>query len=143
MDAVSYLHLSPGQSPPDLTVGAFRAIVVVDEPVADEWRNLISDWLVSSGCLYTMAWGRDCSLWDDSVDHANLAAFDYGDVPDDRFVMTTWHENEPLSEALWFAAHGATHPDVELTRTLIVHISQAERRAQLLAAYQEAAQAVV
>lgn len=142
MGSVSYLHLLPGQSPPDLMVGPFRAMVVVDEAVTDEWRDLISEWLVSSGCLYMLAWGLDCSLWDDSVDHANLAAFHYGDVPDDRFVMTTWHANESLSEAFWFAAHGATHPDVELTRTLIVHISQAERRAQLLAAYQEAAQAV-
>jgi hypothetical protein len=142
MDDVGYLHLQPNQTPPDIRISPFRAVVVIDDPVSDEWRGLASEWLVRSGCLYMVAWGLDCSLWDDSVDHANLAAFDYGDIPDDKFVMTTWHDREPLSEAFWFAAHSALHPDIDLTRTLVVHISHEERREQLLAAYNAAARAI-
>lgn len=139
MDEVSYLHLPPGQTPPDLGINPFRAVVAIDAPVTDEWRDIISTWLVRSGCLYMMAWGLDCSSWDDSVDKANLAAFDYSDdIPDDKFVMTTWHGNVPLSEAFWFAAYAAHHPDVELTRTLIVDISHGNRRRQLLAEYDQA-----
>jgi hypothetical protein len=143
MDEIDYLHLKPGQTPPEMRGGPFKAVVVIDEPVASEWRHLVSAWLVRCGCLYMMAWGPDCSLWDDSVDHANLAEFDYADIPDDKFVMTTWHDKEPLSEALWYAAHNAHHPDVVLRRTLIVDIAQGDRRKQLLAEYDQAARAEI
>lgn len=145
MDEVSYLHLSPGQTPPGaLAISPFRAVVVVGAPVSNEWRDIVSAWLVSSGCLYMMAWGLDCSLWDDSVDQANLAAFEYGDdIPDDKFVMTTWHDNVPLSEAFWFAAHAAHHLDVELRRTLIVDISPSDRQMHLLAEYDQAVHAEI
>lgn len=141
MDVISYLHLKPSQTPPPMEAGPFKAIVVIDEPVTSEWRDLVSEWLVRRGCLYMMAWGQGCTLWDDSVDHANLAEFNYGDIPDDRFVMTTWHDGEPLSEVFWFSSHAAMHPDVELERALIVHIAQSERREQLLAEYDRATRA--
>jgi hypothetical protein len=53
--------------------------------------------------------------------------------------MTTWHENEPLSEAFWFAGHCAFHSnDVALDQTLILHIGPEEQRAGLLQAFAEA-----
>lgn len=79
-----------------------------------------------------IAWGRECGAWDDSVDEANLTAFDYKEIPDDSFVMTTWHEKEPLPEVFWFSEHAALHPTVDLERTLIIHISQNERKEELL-----------
>ena len=54
-----------------------------------------------------MAWGLECSEWDDSVDWAVLEKFDFGKIPDGHFVMTTWHENETLEEALCFAKFDA------------------------------------
>lgn len=42
-----------------------------------------------------------------------LKIFDYGDIRDDKFVMTTSHAEEPLSEALWFARNCAFYPDVD------------------------------
>jgi hypothetical protein len=65
----------------------FRAVVVVEEPVSAEWRAVASRWLVDADCLYMMAWGHECSLWDDSVDFANLEVFNFGEVPDRNFVM--------------------------------------------------------
>lgn len=88
-----------------------------------------------------MAWGRDCSLWDDSVDLANLEEFEHGDIPDDRFVITTWHDAEPLSEVFWFASHTAHHPDVGLEQTLIVDISPGDRGERLLTEFEKAARA--
>jgi hypothetical protein len=85
-----------------------------------------------------IAWGVGCSSWDDSVDFANLRAFDDEEIPDDAFVMTTWHEAEPLSETLWFAKHSAFHPTVDLRHTLLVHISRSAREHELLAALNEA-----
>lgn len=93
----------------------------------DDWRNEVAAWLVSKGCLYFIAWGIDCEAWHNSVDWAVLENFDFGDIPDERFVMTTWHDKEPLSEVLWFAGNAATHPDVELKTTLLLHIAPEER----------------
>jgi hypothetical protein len=85
-----------------------------------------------------MAWGADSSAWDDSVDRANLAVFNYGEIPDARFVMTTWHDDEPLSETFWFAEHAAWHPVVPLDETVIVHVGASAREAVLLQAYEDA-----
>lgn len=144
MEPVTYLQLSPGQTPPSLEgYPPFKAVLVIEQPFTDEWQSLVSEWLVWSGCLYMCAWGLDCSSWDDSVDHANGSAFDFGEIPDEAFVMTTWHENEPLREALWFAAHAACHPTLALNHSIIVHISADERKGQLISAYQAAKDAEV
>jgi hypothetical protein len=130
-----YLHLSPEVAPPAIEHRPFRAVIVIEEKVTDEWRQLVSDWLVRSDCLYAMAWGYESTKWDDSVDHANLAAFDYGDIPEDRFVMTTWHEKETLSEVFWFAKHCAYHSKIDLESTLIVHIAATQRKDEMLKLY--------
>lgn len=141
MNAPEYIHLQPDSSPPELRGAPFRAVVVIEAPVTPDWRASVSKWLVESGCLYMMAWGPDCSLWDDSVDYANLDEFEYGDIPDDRFVMTTWHNNEPVEEVFWLCEHTAHHPTVDLHRNVLVHISPVERGAELINDYQRAAQA--
>ncbi len=113
--------------------------MIVETAVTADWREEVSAWLVKNGCLYMMAWGQDCSLWDDSVDHANLDEFNFGDIPDNRFVMTTWHDKEPLQEVLWFCEHTANHPTVDLDRIVLVHISPIERKSELLGQYHHAA----
>lgn len=134
----AYVHLVPGAQPPALRPHPFRAIVVAEQSVAPDWQSEVSAWLVQAGCLYMMAWGTDCSRWDDSVDMANLELFGFADIPDDKFVMTTWHEDEPLSEVFWFAKNTASHPTIELEQVVIVHIAQHPAKDSLLRAYDEA-----
>lgn len=134
---LDYLHLSPDQAPPQLSSGPFRAVIVSEEEVTQDWRNRIAEWLLKSGCLYVVAWGVECEDWHDTVDWTNLEEFDFGDIPDDRFVMTTWHADEPLSEALWFAGHCAHHPDIELGQTILLHIAKAARRTEMLETYSD------
>jgi hypothetical protein len=139
MEAPEYVHLRPGDAPPSLDDAApFKAVVVVDADVTPEWQGQISDWLVRSGCRYMMAWGRKCTEWDDSVDEANLARFDFGEIPEDDFVMTTWHDAEPLEEVFEFAEFSAMHPSVGLKKTHIVHISPEAREAEMLRAFRDA-----
>jgi hypothetical protein len=124
METPEYVHLHPGDTPPLLgEPGPFKAVVVIDADVTPEWRGQVCNWLVSSGCRYMIAWGKDCSAWDSSVDEANLVMFDYEEVTDDDFVMTTWHADQPLQEAFWFSQFCAMHPSLELEKTYIVHIS--------------------
>lgn len=133
---VQYLQIQ--SSPHHLPLGErrpFRAVVIIDQSVASEWQEEVSSWLVRSGCLYMMAWGKDCSSWDDSVDLANLKDFNFEEIPDEKFVMTTWHNNEPLEEVFWFSKHSAFHPNIEMQDTLIIHISDQNNEQGLLTRY--------
>lgn len=132
-ERVEYVHLPAGSALPTTSYEPRRVIVIVEQEVSDDWQNAVSDWIVESGCLYMMAWGRDCSSWDDSVDYANLAQFDYGEVPEDKFVMTTWHEHEPLHEVFFFARMCASHPTIELPLLTILDVRAEPREASILA----------
>ena len=134
-----YLQLRPDSKPPNISnFCPFRTVVVIEEAITPEWQSQVSSWLVASGCLYMMAWGKNCSSWDDSVDFANLEAFNYEDIPEDKFVVTTWHENEPLKEVYWFSKNNAFHPTVEIHNTLILHVSRSNKEKKLFAAYASA-----
>lgn len=85
-----------------------------------------------------MAWGVDGSSWDDCVDMANIEQFDFKDIPSESFVMTTWHENETLSEVFWFAKQCAFHPAVDLQHTLLLHIATDSRETEILREYSDA-----
>lgn len=136
MKALEYLQLYPDETPPHLDDSSpFRVVVVVESDVTPEWQRQISDWLVRSGCRYMVAWGRKCSEWDDSVDEANLALFDFGEIPEDDFVMTAWHADVPLEEAFWFSQWLAMHPTLELQKTYILHISREARPAAMLESF--------
>jgi hypothetical protein len=136
---VSYLHLAPRcELPPIGLAGPFKAVLVLEQAVPDDWQDRVSEWLVRSGCLYMMAWGTECSSWDDSVDWANLRVAAVDDIPDDQFVMTTWHDNESLAETFWFAGHAACHPTVALDEVAIIDIGPTNREADLTGGYRAA-----
>jgi len=111
---------------------------VLEQAVSNDWQSRVSEWLVNSGCLYMMAWGVECSSWDDSVDWANQSVVGLDDVPEDRFVMTTWHDNEPLAETFWFAGFSAHHPTVTLEHIAIIDIGPTNREREMLQAYEAA-----
>jgi len=134
--SVSYLQLQPQlEKLPLCGFGPFKAVVIIEQEVTSGWRRKVSEWLVENDCLYMLAWGHNCSAWDDSVDIANLEQFDYGEIPDDRFIMTTWHESEPLHEVFWFSKHSAIHPHVELMKTVLIHVSVESKERELLESF--------
>lgn len=112
-------------------------VVMVEAEVSAAWQSTVSHWIIDSGCLYMMAWGVECSSWDDAVDIANLERFDFGKIPEDHSVMTTWHTDEPLAEVFWFSKNDAFHPTVKLEHTVLLHISAESKERELLAAYAE------
>ncbi len=113
-EQVEYIHLPAGSTLPDCKPTPRRTIVIVEQDVADDWQDAVSEWIVESGCLYMMAWGQDCSSWDNSVDYANREQFGLDEVPDDKFFITTWHEDEPLQNVFFFARMCAFHPTIPL-----------------------------
>ena len=131
-----YLHLTSKVVLPEIgSLRPFKAVVIVEEDVTDERRREISRWLVASGCVYAMAWGKDCSAWDDSIDWANVDAFESSEIPDDCLVITTWHEKESLIDVFWFSKHTAMHPCHTLDNVLLLHLATHEREADIVAQY--------
>lgn len=133
---VEYLHLPAGSDLTEIDVRPRRLLVIAEQAVATDWMDAVSDWIVKSGCLYTMAWGAGCEAWHDRVDHAFLAHHDFGEVADEHFMMTTWHDDEPLNEVFWFAAACASHPTIELPVITLLHIAPEPRRGEILAQYE-------
>lgn len=138
---LTYLHLPPDADLPDLGPRPpFLAVVLAEDEVAEMWLWDVARWLVASGARYVQAWGKDAEAWHDAVDDAALEAVDYEEAPDDRFVMTTWHEpeDEDMDEVFWFAKHNASHPSLPLYDVLIVHIAPAPRKEEIAKAYADA-----
>lgn len=123
---VEYLWLPPGVTPPERACSPYRTIVAVEAAVEADWQARVSDWLVRSGCRYMMAWGIECSSWDDAVDLASL------DGEGEDCVMTTWHDRDTLAEVFAFCAI-AQHPTLELRHTLVLHVAEAADQARMLA----------
>lgn len=128
-NSLKYLHLMPDADLPELAgLNCFKAILVIESNVYQTWQWDMCRWLVSSGCRYMLAWGKECGSWKEAVEEANLERFDYDDIPDEELVITTSHESDDLEEVFWFAKNRAKHPVRELNETLLIHISDAERR---------------
>ena len=135
---LEYVRLTNDSELPSIdSLRPYKAVVVVEIEVTAQRRDAISRWLVNTGCLYMMACGLNCSTWDDSVDLANLGQFNFGEIPEDSFVMTTWHEHDSLGDVFWFAKNSAFHPTIELTNTIIVHLSETDKSMKFKAEYGE------
>jgi hypothetical protein len=139
---VEYLLLKNEVELPDISnLRPYRAVVVIEKQVSQEWQNKISDWLVQTGCLFMMAWGIKCSTWDDSVDWALLDEFNFKEIPEESNIMTSWHEDESLEEVFSFAkkcVHDNGSPDVVLKDTLILHIGDSNREDQFKEMFNDA-----
>ncbi|WP_281859691.1 DUF7684 family protein [Litoreibacter halocynthiae] len=105
----------------------FKCLILIEREVGGDYRNEVSKTLVKAGCLYSLAWGTDCSAWDDSVDWAFLELYDFGDYPEDKFVMTTWHDEETLEETIEFAKHCTEYSDVTLDDIIVLDFAGQER----------------
>jgi hypothetical protein len=139
MDELTYIAIAPeGPLPPAFKAEPFRAVLVADVQVSDHWRASVADWLVISGCRYMIAWGADCSAWDDAVDEASVLRENFNADDESQFVMTTWHEAEPLADVFWFAKNSAAHPALSFNLTLLVHITGDERKGDLEAMFKAA-----
>lgn len=136
---LQYVRLLPDGILPDISeVPPFKAILVIEDAVSELWQWEVSRWLVDSKCRYVMAWGENCASWEEAVDEAGLEAFDYEDIPEDRLIITTQHEDEELSEVFWFAKHCASHSTHELRDTVILHISSVDKQRDMESGFKEA-----
>jgi hypothetical protein len=85
----------------------FVVFLAMDATALDASRILeLGKTLLAQGMVYLCAWGPDCERVHDLFDQAEV---ERGTSTDDAFLMTTWHDDESLDEALGFAS-SATVP---------------------------------
>lgn len=116
---LSLLELPNLQSLPcDLAIAGphFACLVLFDARGTDaEDISAFSESLLVQGAVYICAWGPDCERVHDIIDEVTV-----GEGPDiPRFsdgVMTTWHEEKDLDEALFYLLV-CTYPDDEFSDT--------------------------
>ena|ERR1700736_6744226 len=72
----------------------------------------IAERLLQQGVRYVCVWGPDCERVHDIFDEMYVGK---GDEPYKFDLMTTWHKNDSIGEALWFFLNCAK-VDAELTR---------------------------
>lgn len=77
-------------------------LLAADPAIEDDEQNALSDEIVRQGCRYAVCTGYQCSKWDDSIDWAFIATAPSFSPTDERFVVTTWHENESLRDVVHF-----------------------------------------
>jgi hypothetical protein len=63
----------------------------------DDCIRAVARTLIDGGLASLSVWGPDCSRVHDQLDLERDP-----DEADDRTVMTTWHDDEPLSQAVWY-----------------------------------------
>ena len=102
-----------------------------DDPnVPLEVQSSLADQIITTGCRYACCSGVGCSRWDDAIDFAFIATDPNYQPPDDRFVMTTWHERQSLGEVVGFALNHTSFDDFVAERFLIVLLSPDSGRKQ-------------
>ena len=77
----------------------------------DEVILAAANHLLDRGLVYFCAWGPDCERVHDLVDSA-IVLRDNSEYP----IITTWHRDETLADALWFFLNAA-YPDESFEAT--------------------------
>lgn len=77
-------------------------VCVADAAVTDAERAKVSAEIVAAKCRYAVCWGYDCSSWDTAIDCAYIETDKNFSPSDETFIMTTWHDDEPVEDAIDF-----------------------------------------
>ena len=93
--------------PPELPLANehFCLLLAADgRDVHAEVISLLVTKALAAGCVYFCAWGPECEFVHDVFDETYLGD---GSQPQQPTVMTTWHAERPLGEALDFISRDA------------------------------------
>lgn len=130
----------PSQLPMEISLSTrhfacFVAWEADDVQVEDVMR--IAEILLSAGGAVFGCWGSGCRRIQEIIDEIDSDPFREKDVPDDAVIMTSWHEDESLEDALWFFLNESTpdtHFEETLGSSLAISIGAPESAAKIRAA---------
>lgn len=96
--------------PDDLAAigGRFRLFLAIDASgISDQAIEAAAREALKQGAVYVCVWGPDCELTHDTFDHV---ANEAGLSSEKAVIMTTWHADESLADAVEFFLR-STIPD--------------------------------
>jgi|GEM_PF-2229936 len=103
----------------------YAVLVVIASPsVSTKWRDQIISDIVNSSCRYALTFGHGCELWHDVFDETIVGD---GTEEPSRFIMTTWHDAEPIEDVVDFLCLNTSYDDFESERLAIVFVGADER----------------
>jgi len=107
----------------------FVAFLAMDASSVESSRiAAFADRLISQGMIYLCAWGPDCERVHDIFDEA----IGRNTTTDEAAFMTTWHDDEELVDALWFALFSTlVGDDIDPSALVAVVVEQLEWSAQI------------
>ena len=103
-------------------------LVINNEHITTDEQVALSAALVESGCRYACCTGNDCSSWDDSIDIAYLETDKDFNPPDERFVMTTWHDNESMESTINFFLNCTQFDDNLFSKRIVLFLGIDEEK---------------
>ena len=116
--------------------GDFALLLVInDKAVSDNEQTALCKEIIEAGCRNAVCAGFKCSSWHDSIDFAFASTARDFDPPDDKYVMTTWHDDESITDVVEFLRLNAWYEDYFPQHFLVVLIgSNATVEEQILEA---------
>jgi len=134
---------TPDELPDSFTIASEYATVLIVWDATDVSNATISQFarkMIDAGGVYFCVWGPNCELVHDLIDEEWISQ---GSTPaTDPTLMTTWHDDDSLSEAIWFARHVAIPIDAyfdECRSIIAICVSCPSWAAQVQAIFAESA----
>lgn len=98
--------------------------------------SIVARALLDAGACYVCTWGADCKRVHDVIDEESveLSLTKGADV----FAMTTWHDDEPLSEAILFVLMSAVPEEAHIDdcrATVAIAIGSEQWAAEIRSAF--------
>jgi hypothetical protein len=123
----------------ELPTPHFLCLVAADFTAASDGEITgLAQGLLDIGASYFVCWGPGCARAHGLIDDVTLLLDP--PIPDDSVIMTTWHNDEPLDEAL-FSVLCSTWPDPAFEDstgcTVAVSVGSAEIASQIRSAFSE------
>ena len=96
-------------------------LIVVDaHDVSTETVARVAGRFLAAGLIYVCVWGPDCKRVHDIFDEVYVGD---GTTTPGSDMMSTWHDDEPLEEAIWFFLECAFPLDHKIGTTSFVAVT--------------------
>lgn len=101
---------TPDELPDPLRLSAKHFVCFVawfSNGIEAQTVHRLAEALLRAGCAYFCAWGIGCERVHDLFDEVSFAMYP---EPEESIVMSTWHDEQSLDDALWYFLNN-TWPD--------------------------------
>ena len=99
-------------------------LLVNDFTITAKEQEAICDKIIAYNCQFAVCTGIDCFSWHDSIDRAFIANNENFFLSDERFIMTSCHEEESLSEVIYFALNYTNFNSHQFKKYLILMVGK-------------------